>query len=418
MSSYSSFERKIARILRSNQTLKAILKNIYISIMRLGSLNVKRSETDKKYESVHSSEESFFGYYDKNPSNGKGLVIFHTSEFNSSKSPKLSKYIKINLQEENSKKIIWSKKTKAFNWQQGSRLQWVTDDKFIYNDFDKNRNIYISKLVSSKDFKVTIFDLPVQDAYYENYFLSLNYRRLETLRSDYGYHCMPKLTKLELKDYSSDGIWKMDISSQCKNLLYSLSEIIKFEFKEEFPNATHKVNHIQISPDGERFIFLHRYTFSGKRYDRLFLANSHSKKLELLAESSLISHYCWLDNTSLAVYQNNKGNIESYFHLNIEKKEWTKIMGLEKYGDGHPSGNNMRMVTDSYPDRSGMQSLFLYKNLENQDSIRLLGRFYHPLNFRRECRCDLHPRYDEKRKLIYFDSVFSGKRQLYRMDLS
>ena len=34
-----------------------------------------------------------------------------------------------------------------------------------------------------------------------------------------------------------------------------------------------------------------------------------------------------------------------------------------------------------------------------------------------ETRCDLHPRMSHCNRFVFFDSVFSGKRQLYRMEL-
>lgn len=418
MSSYKGFERKLARLLRSTPIIKTIIKDAYILFMRLIYFNSKTSISKYNLESIYSSKESFFGYFDKNPGNGKGLILFHTSQFDTSKSPKQAEFIEVNLQNEETKEVLWSHKTKAFNWQQGARLQWITKTKFMFNDFDELRNMYISKLVSINDFSITEYDLPVQDAYRDEYFLSLNYRRLTTLRPDYGYFCMPSLSKTELMDHDNDGIWRVDISSMKKKLLLSLSEIIDFEKKLEFSKSTHKVNHLQISPDGERFLFLHRYFFKNIRYDRLILGYSNSKKIILLSDSKIISHYCWLDNNSLAIYLNNKNYGESYYHFDINKNEWMRIRGLDKQGDGHPSGKNMKMITDNYPDRSGMQSLFLLNNLENEESVKLLGKFYHPLKFKGSSRCDLHPRYDVDRGVIYFDSAFNGKRQLYKINLN
>jgi hypothetical protein len=386
--------------------------------MRLISLNTKKFITTYKLSLFNTSGESFFGYYDKNPSNGEGLIIFHTSQFDTSKPIEEAEYIEINLVNEETNNVIWSSKTKAFNWQQGSRLQWATNKKFIYNDFDETKNIYISKLVSIKDFKVSKYDMPVQDIYCDDYFLSLNYERLASLKSDYGYYSKPQPSRNELIDFSIDGIWRVEISSHEKTLLLSFSDILDFQNKPEFLKSEHEVNHIQISPTGDRFIFLHRYFLNGKRYDRLFLASTITKKMELLSDSSLISHYCWLNENSLAIFLHDNKYGESYFHFELEKHKWTKILGLDLFGDGHPSGINTRMITDTYPDRAGMQNLFLVKDINKEESIELLGKFYHPLKFKGSSRCDLHPRFDYKRNIVYFDSAFSGKRQLYKITLS
>jgi hypothetical protein len=75
------------------------------------------------------------------------------------------------------------------------------------------------------------------------------------------------------------------------------------------------------------------------------------------------------------------------------------------------------MLTDTYPNRSGHQSLIILNNLFEDGNPEEIAKLYHPLKFFGETRCDLHPRIDVKKKVIYFDSVYTGKRQLYRMDL-
>lgn len=417
MSNYSNLERKIARVLGSNPKLKAILKDIYTRVMRITAFKNERHVGSHQLKSFGLSGESFFGYYDKNPSNGNGLIIFHTSEFDTSKSIKAANYIEVNLMNEETNQIIWSGKTKAFNWQQGSRLQWATNEKFIFNDFNETKNIYISKLVSIKDFEVCEFDMPVQDIFSDNYFLSLNYDYLASLNSDYGYYCKPQRHEYELVNFSDDGIWKIEVYSKEKTLLFSFTDILNLKNKPEFIESKHEINHIQISPSGNKFVFLHRYFINGQRNDRLILASANLKEMKLLFDSSLISHYCWLDNNCLAIYLNDNQYGESYYHYDIEKQKWTKIFGLDSFGDGHPSGAGTKMITDTYPDRSGMQSLFLVNDIHKKESIELIGKFYHPLKFKGPTRCDLHPRFDSKRKIVYFDSVFSGKRQLYRMEI-
>ena len=417
MSEYTGFERRLARILSSNPTAKAFLKKVYTVAMRLTALSKKPLVSDFKITSIYPKKESFFGYYDKSPSNGQGLLLFHSSDFDTSKSPELAPYIEVNVQNEHTREIIWSSRSRAFNWQQGCRLQWLTAKKFIYNDFDEDHQRYIAKVISVDDFSIDALSLPVQDSYKDHYFLSLNYRRIKTLRPDYGYFCLKNMSTVELKNISHDGIWRVDLLSRQEKLLISLADICCFQSKPEFEASTHKVNHFQISPCGETFVFLHRYIFNNKRFDRLLLADVETGLVKMLSDSNLVSHYHWLNSEELVVYLDDSDFGECYIVLNVKTGDKKPISNLSKYGDGHPSGVNMYMVTDTYPNRSGIQSLFVLEDVKSKKEPTLLGEFYHPLKFSGPNRCDLHPRLVMEEKCVYFDSVYSGKRQLYRLEL-
>jgi hypothetical protein len=417
MSEYTRFERRLARLLSSNPFIKAMLKKAYVVVMRLSAFGKSRISSDFKITPIFSLKESFFGYYDTNPSNTKGLVLFHSSDYDTSKPPEYASHININLLDELSGNIIWSSKSRAFNWQQGSRLQWINESKFIFSDFDERESKYISRVVNIKDYSETIYNYPVQDAYNDQYFLSLNYQRLRTLRPDYGYFCLDKMKKYELDKLDHDGIWKVDIASHNESLLISLKDICAFKTKSEFEEADHKVNHFQIDPSGRSFVFLHRYFFNGRRYDRLLLADVITGDLNLLSESLLVSHYHWLDANTLVVFLDDIDNGECYSILNIATGQKKFLSELSKYGDGHPSGEGNIMVTDTYPNRAGFQSLFLLEDIDNAH-LKLLGSFYHPLKFQGVSRCDLHPRLVWNKRVVYFDSVYSGRRQFYKLEFN
>ena len=74
------------------------------------------------------------------------------------------------------------------------------------------------------------------------------------------------------------------------------------------------------------------------------------------------------------------------------------------------------MIFDSYPNRSRNKNLFIY-NFDN-DELLNLGEFYESLRFYNESRCDLHPRYSSDFSAIYIDSVHSGIRKLYKLNLN
>lgn len=71
--------------------------------------------------------------------------------------------------------------------------------------------------------------------------------------------------------------------------------------------------------------------------------------------------------------------------INIDslKKELVGKDIIDKFRDGHPNISGNKVIFDTYPDKSRMKSLYLYN-------------------------------YDAKK--IFFDSVHTGKRQLYMLD--
>jgi hypothetical protein len=80
--------------------------------------------------------------------------------------------------------------------------------------------------------------------------------------------------------------------------------------------------------------------------------------------------------------------------------------------DGHPSigaADAAMMVTDTYPNRLGEQTLLVFDMTTN--TAQNLARFYSPRG-RGETRCDLHPRWDFTGRRIAVDSAHNGERRL------
>ncbi len=85
--------------------------------------------------------------------------------------------------------------------------------------------------------------------------------------------------------------------------------------------------------------------------------------------------------------------------------------------DGHPQiFNKSWMSADTYPDKSRMQTLYVY-NFKNYEMVKI-AELFHSLRFDSSNRCDLHPRVSQDFKYLTVDSVFQGKREVIIFDIS
>jgi hypothetical protein len=416
---FNSIERHLSKIFILTPRLKKIIKIIYQYLNWL--LHRKNYKLNSQYpiKEFCPEFETFFGYYDKSLVNhSQDYVLYHLTSYLTTSKPHTNMPIKIVIQDIATNNILFEYQSNTYNWQQGCRAQWLTDDLFIFNDFDSVHKKYISRVCSvSKQQEIAVFGYPIQDAYHTDYFLSLNYQRLMTLRPDYGYRNLPLLDKIALKDTDNDGIWKIDCQTSNHTLLVSLSAMCSIDPNKQIRDAFNKVNHIMISPSGKQFIFLHRYYLGKRRFDRLFLADASSGKLKLLADYGMVSHCFWVDNKTILGYLRGPNGKDVYWLIDIETDKFTHVLGgkLDKFGDGHPHVHGDWFVTDTYPDKARMQHLILV-NWKTRE-VKELGEFFHGFKYSGETRCDLHPRFSVDGKSIFFDSVFSGKRHLYKMDI-
>ena len=313
---------------------------------------------------------------------------------------------------ENYEKISTSN---TYNWQQGARLMWIDKYKFIHNDFDYVRNKYISKIFDIKLKKNSVIDYPIYDCYEDEFAIGLNFERLNIVRADYSYSNMG----LDI-DWSNnyDGLYLIDLKRNSSKLIVTIESIVKLNFKESMKGAKHQFNHVMISPDGRRMMFMHRWFLNdGRRYDTLYVSNVDGTDITMVADDDMVSHCFWYDDKHIFAYLRDASIGDKYYMINIDslKKELVGKDIIDKFGDGHPNISGNKIIFDTYPDKSRMKSLYLYnyddKNLEK------LGEFLESFSFYGETRCDLHPRFSYDAKKIFFDSVHTGKRQLYMLDL-
>ncbi|WP_192349188.1 glycosyl transferase [Algoriphagus sp. Y33] len=419
---FSSWERLLAKSLSAFPQAKKTLKKVYQQInYRIYKKNYQYGSDYRVEEIQEGKGETFFGYYDKSPESNDGkFILYHYSKYSTKKKPSPLHQIEVRLWNISEGLCVFKRKIRSYNWQQGARLQWLGSTKFIFNDY-KSEIGYHAVVVdfSTGSFMEYILSMPVYDCT-EEYALSLDFSKLHQLRPDYGYRNHTEAA--ETLKFNEEGVFRVDLETSKQNCIVNIEDLSKDEFTsasfdvKSVPLQEQKINHIMISPDGSQFVFLHRLYINGRRFDRLFVANQYGDDVRLLADDQMVSHYSWIDNEQLIVYMRVIGQGDCYYIVDVGSGEVFPLREtIQGFGDGHPSVFDQLMVTDTYPNKSRMKELFLY-DLEKDKLVRL-GEFFESLEFSEETRCDLHPRFSNDGRKVYFDSVHSGTRKLHWINL-
>lgn len=408
-------ESKLNDILNKFPHIKKVIKRAYQLAMYSISPKVKY-EGDIKRISPKDGMEYFFGYYDKSPWDASDrymlcLRVKNATKTDASGDP--AEIILFDTQNKNSYKVI--AKTNTWNVQQGCMLQWLGPDfkeRIIYNDFRDGN--YCSIILDLSTNKEKVIEAPVYTVSRDgNFALSLDFSRLHRLRKGYGYSNKADLTREE-KCPDKPCIWYVDLRTGYSRPILKYTDFRKFETRHEMKKAEHKVNHIMINPSGERFMVLHRWIYGSRKYTRLITANIDGSDMYNLNDDNMTSHCWWKNDSEIIAFAHKKEKGNGYYLFRDKTKEYRRFWP-ELSSDGHPScsPDGSMVVTDTYPDRKRLASIYLLKNGKTE----CLARVFAPFKYDNDVRCDLHPRWNMSGDKICFDAAFEGKRGLYYIDV-
>jgi len=406
-----NLENKVNTVLTKSPFVKKIVKRTYQLLMYSISSKIK-SEGNIQRISPDDDMEYFFGYYDKSPwdASDRYMLSLRVKDTTSSVAPsEPAEIVLFDTEDNNAYKILG--KTSTWNVQQGCMLQWLGpkySDEIIYNDFRKGQ--YCSVILNVKTNEERIIPMPVYSVSPDGEFaLSLDFSRLHRLRKGYGYSNLDEKTKDE-KCPNKPCIWHINLKSNEVNPLLTYKDFASFEPRDDMLNAEHKVNHIMLNTKGDRFMVLHRWINGTNRYTRLVTINSDGTGMYNLSDDNMTSHCSWKNDTEILAYANKNKEGNGYY-LMMDKTEEYKKKWLELTFDGHPSysPNGNKVVTDTYPDRSRLATVYCIED----DKVGKIAKVFAPFKYDNDVRCDLHPRWNRTGDEICIDSVFEGKRGLY-----
>jgi hypothetical protein len=209
-------------------------------------------------------------------------------------------------------------------------------------------------------------------------------------------------------------------------LLFSVADIaaLPWEAGTFGPEPKSWFNHLLYSPDGSRFVFLHRWRAHGKGnfYTRMFTASARDGGDRFVIDpSGATSHFVWADPKHVFMFTQHASHGLRFYLFKDKTREVQPVGPEVMVKNGHntfvPHTRNKWVLNDTYPDAQRLQNPYLYHIPTNRRIP--LGFFYSPPEYKDEWRCDTHPCASRDGKLVVFDSPHGGNgRQVHLVDIS
>ena len=391
-------------------------------------------------------QEHWFGYYDKQQISTDGRYALGMEVDFQYRSPRPDDVLKIGMVDlQNDNEWIELGESRAWGWQQGCMLQWVpgldgsgSGEEVVWNDRDGER--YVTRVVNVRTGERRTLPRAIYTLSPDGKFaMCADFARIDNMRLGYGYKggSDPFVDQEAPRD---GGIHRMDLATGESKLVVSLHDIARMPHQDQsVTDKWHYFNHLLVSPDSQRFIFLNRYRdfpitaemkaeenaydkyVRGRFTTRMFTADADGGNLYELDQSGKTSHFIWRDPEHVLAWTQYNGK-NGFFLFTDQSREVEWVGKGNMTQNGHqtylPNTNNEWILNDTYPDKKeNKQTLYLYHVPSGKTVV--LGRFYQPPESTGEWRCDLHPRFSVDGRTIVFDSTHGGNgRQMYMIDIS
>lgn len=313
-------------------------------------------------------------------------------------------------------------RSRSWGWQQGCMLQWVpgSESQVIYNDRGADRFVSHVQDVSTGERKTlsqAIYSLsPIG-----KYAVTTDFRRINDMRPGYGYAGLPDPWADQTAPREI-GIQRIDLESGEVKMLVSLADIIDVPYPGGFGDGKHWFNHLLVSPDGRRTIFLHRWRIAPGRWStRMFTIGMDGSDLrEINPGAGMVSHFIWRDPQHILAWTRHPSAGDAFYVMEDAASGTMEAIGSGVMTrDGHCTylPGNRWIVNDTYPqgpDRK--QEVYLYEVATGRRVS--LGGFRLPPEYQGEWRCDTHPRHSPDGNWLCIDSPHTGEgRQMHLIDI-
>jgi len=270
----------------------------------------------------------------------------------------------IDLQDSNSWKAIG--RSSAWCWQQGCRLQWrpKSDRGILWNDREDGK--LVCRIYDLKSGLTRTLASPIDHIHPDGKVaLVADFARIGWMRPDHGYQGVADPYR-KADAPAESGVWKVDLDTGERQMLFSLADIAAFPSKGYVPGekkGVHYINQLSWSPQGKSFMFLHRGVVIG----RMLVADAEGRNIRFITNNP--SHYAW-DREERILCWNN-----SYRYFMADGLgEGGSAELLFKAPNGHQTyipGTDW-LLTDTYPKTDSgaerIQYVYLY-NLKTGEKV-------------------------------------------------
>jgi hypothetical protein len=257
------------------------------------------------YSTENDNIDHFFGYYEKSPFDASGRkLLSHGVARGTSRMPGANDTADLYIHDLQEATCRLFATTQAFNYQQGAMLQWLGPDyssRVIYNDYRDGRYVSVLRTIGNGDKRglpLPIYSLTSNG----KYAACVNYDRLFWCRPGYCYACGGD-EAFNCNVHSDDGISLMDLDTGQHKLLVRTSDVMQYRHLSSMDYGHNYIEHVLFSPVNTHIFFLHRWrTIDHDYYTRAYVVDTSGANLRLLSDSGDVSHYNWVDDSSVILY--------------------------------------------------------------------------------------------------------------------
>lgn len=309
--------------------------------------------------------------------------------------------------------------TTAWNFQLGSMLQWLDQDRVIYNTAADGKllaRVHDLRRQTEIDLPTTFFEVsPGGDEA-----AGFDMGRGEAVNPGYSYtgSAYPLFDRPAPVD---EGLMIMDPSTGRGRMVISYAELATRFFAPQWRHEPILLGRILYSPGGRRLAFSARYWETGTRRRRtvLFILDRKTDIVrEIIPADWNPQHFAWRDDQSLLAWSQPPESPPGFYLVQALENIPPKPVARDILTcDGHVGWFNRgkSLITDTFRRPDGYQHLYRFDI--GVDSARHLGKF--PAEKRpMDLRCDLHPCLSPDEKWLAVDSFHEEFRGIYLRPLA